>query len=717
MQLSNQQHRWFSKKIFWQLNVALGIVFCAVFVLNKTVPHYLMFLLQHGLSNVAVPLSLDSGYEVFRMMLLLAGLALFIALRYGRLAAKFKISSATLYVLLAANASILLIEIYNAVLHYSSIGYQLSAYGLSGLLSIITSTFLEIGSVSFILSQLWHHVIKPHPKLKAIMVTLLQPNPSDTNNVQSPKVGKALVIILLTGLMLIGLSLYKKEITKYMRMEKEVLLTTQIPSDSSTQFSIANWHKAVELTQPALTAEKIKDWQLAIVEWTKLHNEHPYEIEVLEHRAEVYKKIGDVKNARLDLKEATNLGSIDADTWINYCWLTLSSNQTSNAVSICAKSQHINPWSYSSSLNLGHAYLLDDDLRQANFWYDKAIKQINNDEDLQNILNDFNTIKTIKAPTSLIDKLQSKLEMKGHAWLNTLEPSNALLKQAKDAETAGKYNKALSLYQQHIAVIQNLFGHQSSQTVPDLTNLTLLQTDLRQFKEAEANFNLLEKLVANDLGEQDAKMSDVLNDYGYMLYSAGRYVEAINVYQKSIKITKITYGENSPKMASRLHGLGSAYRMSGQLDNAYRSLNDAMEISLHRLMPNYEYLARRVSSLGLLNEEVGNNLSANYYLTQALEMTELSVGTDHIGVCQRLHDLGNLMVKENRYQEAEQIFRRALKIAENSPTPKSKIKTNAILDLAELLTLTGNKEEANQLYNRIKIFEQSSKNSLYLEEQ
>jgi len=699
---------WLSKRTFWQFNAALGLAFMALYVFHETTTHHFMYRFQVSLSDWAEQIGLASKFELLELMIALTAFILFLAIRYGKFAEILKMSAATVYILLAANVSILLYLTYGAMYPTFPITEQLSAYGLGGLLSVMTRTCLTLAAISFLIPLIWHYGIKPQEKLKALTITLLKPQPDHINDVQPKQLSKRLAIGILIGLVLMILSIYKQEIVKYIRLEKEVFTDTKIAIAASSTFNIANWRNAITLTGRALNAEKDQHWSLAVSEWSRLNKTYPDDANVLSHRAAAYHELGMYEQARQDFKEVILLQGNDASALTSYCWNTVLTQNTRQAIAVCTKSEQFNPWIVSGALNLGHAYLLNSDLKQATHWYDKAIKLATNEEDLQEILGDFKVLKSLNIPATQLEQLHTELETKGRAWLATQVPMNAVLKQAEDAEKTGQYQEATSLYLQYFNEMQNLIGHQSSQNASILAHVAIIQSDMGAFKEAEDNFNLAQSLVAQDLGAKHAKMTEVLNGYAYMLSKAGRYEEAIQAYQKAIAIAQAALGNNHPQIAMLQNGLGSAYRQAGQFDQAQIALNNAVDPTLNQLLPDYQMLAKRVNNLGLLYENMGAIQAPRYYFTQALEMTELSVGKNHIDVCQRLHNLGKILVKLKEYDEAEQLFRRALQIADNTPTPDNQIKTNAILDMAQLLSLIGKKEEAKQYYDRIKIVEETS---------
>lgn len=255
MQLSNQQHRWISKITFWQLNLALGFSMMALFTFGFVASHALMYQFQHSLNILAQRIGLDSKFELFGLLLTLTSLILYLALHNGKLVAKLNISRVSIYAILMANALILSYLIYLVLPHSTLIYQQLSAIGLIGWLGAMIRVCLTVATVSLIAGLLWHHLIKMRPRLKSMMVTLLQPLHSEKNQAKSNTGGKAIAIFMLIGLLLIVFNLFKLEITRYIHIEKKLY---------SVNHDVIN--KTSTINNEALYCERLHDLGNLLIE-------------------------------------------------------------------------------------------------------------------------------------------------------------------------------------------------------------------------------------------------------------------------------------------------------------------------------------------------------------------------------------------------------------------------------------------------------------------
>jgi len=227
MNITTWFNDWLNKKTFWQLNAAFGLAYISLYIFNQNAPHYYVYHFQIILNNLSEKIGFNSIVEGIALLLILASVLLFLGIRYGNLGQKLKFNLFTIYALLATNVSILSYLSYNEISWSLNIYEQLSAFGLGGLLNVISKTCIALGAISFTVTLIWHYLILPNPKLKSLSVTLLKPKPPIKDQTQSHILSKWLAIAFIVGIALIALSLYKKEIVKYMLMENELYTNSQ----------------------------------------------------------------------------------------------------------------------------------------------------------------------------------------------------------------------------------------------------------------------------------------------------------------------------------------------------------------------------------------------------------------------------------------------------------------------------------------------------------
>ena len=632
------QSDWLSKKTFWQINLAVGLPMMVIFLFFSTGSHWLIYQFEHGLNSLAAQIGVDAGHEPLAMLILCFSVVFFVALRYSKLAEKLKINRLILYTILLGNAGLL----WAAILHYAPGSVQVFTDNnlgvfmsfLSGHL-IRTSFWLAI--VGLIATLLWHDVIKPRPALKSLALKLIQPQPN--NPPTSSRLAKGIAIAMLIGLMPIAFHLYKNEVAQYHRMEKALLKTTQLPLGKSPDFDLVNWRDAINLTAPALAAEKNQDWAKAVTEWTKLHDLYPYDIGVLQHRADAYHALGQYPLARVDALHVTKLAKNDARGWQSLCRNTLLSGRFDQARDNCQQARQLDPWDYQNALNLAHSTLLAGNSNAAKQAYAQAVSMVSTHAELQTMLDDFAVLEQLGVHHEALAQAKQSLAQQGNIWLHRLAPANRHLQQAQAAEEKGEIAQATVLYQQHVDALQAIAGAQHPQTLLAMQQLALLHTTQGQYTAAEALFKQLQTRIENAYGKQHPVMMHLLNDYGYMLYQANRQQEAANTYSQALTIGQAVYGDKSPETATALNGLGSLSRKQGKSDFAELALQQAVDVSIRQLLPDYQRLAKRMNNLGLFYFDAGNDLLAENYFRNALEMTELSVGANHPDIFWRLHNL------------------------------------------------------------------------------
>lgn len=219
MNTETRLNHWLTKKTFWQLNVAFGLVFAGLFVMSKTASHYFLYHFQLARSELAVKLGLDSHFQILCVLIIFLGLALWLIMHYGNLAEKLKVNLLTLYALLLANIAILTFLTFDTIPPEWS---PLFIFGFRSLLSLCIKTSLVIAMASFLLTLLWHYVIKPSPKLKGLVSSLLGAESENSQKAPTNHLGKWLAIAVVVGFICIVLGLVKKEVNRFIHMAQEL---------------------------------------------------------------------------------------------------------------------------------------------------------------------------------------------------------------------------------------------------------------------------------------------------------------------------------------------------------------------------------------------------------------------------------------------------------------------------------------------------------------
>ncbi len=149
--------------------------------------------------------------------------------------------------------------------------------------------------------------------------------------------------------------------------------------------------------------------------------------------------------------------------------------------------------------------------------------------------------------------------------------------------------------------------------------------------EAEINYTNAKEEFETALA-LDRENSNILNQYGIILYKISQYDKAIKYYKKALKIDLKTLGDEHPNVATRYNNLGSAWDSKGEYDKAIEYYKKALKIDLKALGDEHPGTATDYNNLGLVWYSKGEYDKAIEYYKKAL------------GILRKVHPNGHLHV-------------------------------------------------------------------------
>ncbi len=149
-----------------------------------------------------------------------------------------------------------------------------------------------------------------------------------------------------------------------------------------------------------------------------------------------------------------------------------------------------------------------------------------------------------------------------------------------------------------------------------------------------------------------------LHNLGNVHYFQGRYDEAVEMYQKSLKIS-VELGDRL-MIAGILHQIGMIHQDQGRYDEAVKMHQESMKI--------FEALGDKRGTAKTLHE-MGNVHYLQGRYDEAVEMYQecmkISVELrDRRGIAKTMHNIGNVHYSQGRYDEAVKMYQECMKISE-----------------------------------------------------
>jgi tetratricopeptide (TPR) repeat protein len=184
----------------------------------------------------------------------------------------------------------------------------------------------------------------------------------------------------------------------------------------------------------------------AIELWSRLLQLKPYDNQALRLRGLAYAETGQPDLAERDGLRATELEPGNSSAWNSLCWGRILANRPLEARAACERGVALDVTNWAATVNLGHTFLLVGDRKRAQNWYQKTLPFIDTEGDLNDgPLADFDIFIGKGWQVSASKDARTWFETHGKGWLTKKAPADELLEQAKAAEKAKDYFKAVAL--------------------------------------------------------------------------------------------------------------------------------------------------------------------------------------------------------------------------------------------------------------------------------
>jgi tetratricopeptide (TPR) repeat protein len=265
-------------------------------------------------------------------------------------------------------------------------------------------------------------------------------------------------------------------------------------------------------------------------------------------------------------------------------------------------------------------------------------------------------------------------------------------------KSQGRYSEAEPLYQQALAIRKQQLGDNHPDTATSLNNLAELYRVQGRYSEAEPLFKEALAISKKQLGDNHPSTATSLNNLATLYYSQGRYSEAEPLYKEALAISKKQLGDNHPDTATSLNNLALLYRVQGRYSEAEPLYKEALVIRKKQLGNNHPDTATSLNNLAFLYQSQGRYSEAEPLYKEALAIRKKQLGNNHPLTAQSLNNLAFLYQSQGRYSEAEPLYKEALAIRKQQLGDNHPSTATSLNNLATLYYSQGRYSEAEPLY-------------------
>ncbi|CAF0793202.1 unnamed protein product [Adineta steineri] len=209
--------------------------------------------------------------------------------------------------------------------------------------------------------------------------------------------------------------------------------------------------------------------------------------------------------------------------------------------------------------------------------------------------------------------------------------------------------------------------------------------------------------------EQTSEESEKALHYhqlGYIKTDQGKYEEAIQNYEKALKINEKSLPPTHEYLAYSYNNIGTVYVLSGQYSKALSFLEKALEIRQKACPTDESELGTCYGNIASVYDEMGDYSKALLFHEKARETYEKILPENHPTLATSYQNIGSVHASTGEYSKALHFMKKALKIREKTlPVnhPNLPVSYNNIASVYESM---GNYKEALELYEKAgEIFE------------
>ena len=226
-------------------------------------------------------------------------------------------------------------------------------------------------------------------------------------------------------------------------------------------------------------------------------------------------------------------------------------------------------------------------------------------------------------------------------------------------------------------------------------------TGIRQTRLEEAlNLNQWVEAAIARLDESDVIRSRWLNSLGGLYWSTGDYDQALQCFQKTLKLSEDILGPSHPDVSKILNNLGVVYYNKGEHEQVLRYLQRSLKIMTDALGHHHPNVAMSNNNLGVAYYNKGDYTQALEYYRRAMKIWEQTLGPDHPQLAMSLNNQGNIYCDIGELEKALDYHQRALKIREKTMGADNPDVAHSLINIALVKYLQREYTQAKEFYKR-----------------
>lgn len=246
------------------------------------------------------------------------------------------------------------------------------------------------------------------------------------------------------------------------------------------------------------------------------------------------------------------------------------------------------------------------------------------------------------------------------------------------------------------ATMQRAVGNTASDSGSFHQNIGYLYFLRGSHRDALEHYEKALRIREREYGAGHTVTAATHNDIGRVHLSAGDADAALGYFDRALAIRRQTGGRGNPELADSYHALGTAHHAKGQLVQALEHYASALSVREEALGSDHIATAASCMSIGHAHWDLRAYLLARSHYGRALTILAGNLGDEHAQTGHALLCLGATCVLLGLQEEAERYLQRAFNALRRTLGPLHPETSNAASWLAQMHDQAGNRQKAHE---------------------
>ncbi len=193
----------------------------------------------------------------------------------------------------------------------------------------------------------------------------------------------------------------------------------------------------------------------------------------------------------------------------------------------------------------------------------------------------------------------------------------------------GRYIEAEKVYLRQIALSEELYGKDSTDTATSYNNIGLVYWKLGEYDKALEYYFKALKIKEKVLGIEHTSTATTYNNIGTVYDDKGEYDKALEYHLKALAIREKVLGADHPSTATCYNNIGAVYDSQSEYEKALEFYFKALEINEKVLGTEHPSTSTCYNNIGSVYYSQDKYEEALEYLKKALDIREKKLGHNH----------------------------------------------------------------------------------------